>query len=86
MKIKFSTKFDKLHDKAPEPVQEAFQNRLLIFLTNPYSPILYNHKLKGKWLGHRSINVTGDWRAIYHEMGEDTIAFDSIGTHSQLYR
>lgn len=38
---------------------------------------------------YRSIDVTGDWRALYREFKEENppIAFfDGLGTHSQLYK
>jgi mRNA-degrading endonuclease YafQ of YafQ-DinJ toxin-antitoxin module len=39
--------------------------------------------------GYRSINVTGDWRALYSEQqqnGKEIIVFEMLGTHSQLYQ
>lgn len=43
--------------------------------------------LKGSYLGFRSINITGDWRAIYSEeknkKGDKTVIFEVLGTHSQ---
>lgn len=50
-------------------------------------PKLNNHVLRGKLRGLRSINITGDWRAIFREYKKDKqILFDSLGTHSQLYK
>ena len=46
---------------------------------------LNNHKLVGKYTGSRSINVTGDYRAIYEKRDVDVIYWASIGTHAQLY-
>ncbi|MFH1192383.1 MAG: hypothetical protein V1655_02815 [bacterium] len=46
---------------------------------------LNNHPLSGKLNGLRSINVSGDCRAIFEEKLEDII-FIAIGTHSQLYK
>lgn len=40
-----------------------------------YSPLLNNHSLTGKWRGYRSINITGDWRAIFVEVGENKMTF-----------
>ena len=87
MKIKFSKKFGKQYDKAPKKVRIAFQKRLTIFRKNIYSYLLNNHALVGRFKGYRSINVTGDWRAIYRELNKGKLAlFDALGTHSQLYR
>jgi addiction module RelE/StbE family toxin len=49
---------------------------------------LDNHPLKDPWNGCRSIDITGDYRAIYEELnkGDDVIAyFITIGTHQELY-
>ena len=45
---------------------------------------LRNHPLKDKFAGVRSIDVTGDWRALYRKMRE-RIIFVELGTHDQLY-
>jgi len=56
-----------------------------VFIDNPYSRELRNHALQGKHKGYRSINVTGDVRAIYKHIDSDTHYFVEIGTHSELY-
>lgn len=59
-----------------------------IFEEDPFHPLLNNHALKGEYLGYRSINITGDLRAIFQEISEGTyefVEFAEIGTHSQLY-
>jgi addiction module RelE/StbE family toxin len=89
MRIDYSNKFLKKFAKVPLPVRKAFQTRLDIFTTNSNHPLLRNHALTGKYEGYRSINVTGDWRAIFEEC-DDLLSpskyFIDIGTHSQLYR
>ncbi|GAI64559.1 unnamed protein product, partial [marine sediment metagenome] len=35
---------------------------------------------------YRSINITGDWRALYSKPDKDIIIFEALGIHSQLYR
>jgi len=58
--------------------------RLKLFDQDEFNPILNNHALHGKYLGYRSINVTGDLRAIYKR--SDNIAiFVAIDSHSNLY-
>lgn len=50
------------------------------------APMLRNHSLSGKYKGCRSINVSGDWRAIFREYkGGAVIYFEMLGTHSELY-
>jgi|TARA_B100001971_G_C18214690_1_gene553005 addiction module RelE/StbE family toxin len=86
MKIKFSKKFKKQLKKSPREIQNSFKNRFKIFSENPNNPILRNHGLKHKWQGHRSIDVTGNWRAIFYETNDEWIVFRTIDTHSNLYK
>jgi addiction module RelE/StbE family toxin len=77
-------KFVKQFKKLPKNVREKFEQKLRVFVINPYSPVLNNHPLTGRWAGCRSVNVTGDYRAIYH-LSNDIVTFMRIGTHHQLY-
>lgn len=85
MIISFKTGFEKKTARLPRNVAGAFANRLRLFNEQPYHPLLKNHSLKGDQRGYRSINITGDWRAIYEPIGEDTVRFVDIGTHHDLY-
>ncbi len=84
MLIKFSKKFEKHRAKTPKKIRQAFDNRLEMFIADRYNPTLRNHALTGKYAGHFSINITGDWRAIYRE--NEKIIFVAMGTHAQLYK
>lgn len=84
-RIDYSKNFDKQLRKAPLSIKIAFRERFELFLKNPFHSQLNNHALTGKYKDHRSINITGDWRAIYSEKG-NVIIFELLGTHSQLYK
>lgn len=84
-RIDFSTQFLKQQKKAPIEIKRAWVKRFALFVQDPFHPQLNNHKLSGKFKGFRSINVTGDWRAIYSKHNK-TIIFELLGTHSQLYK
>ena len=86
MKVVFSKQFLKDLHKAPLSIQESFEVRLEIFLKNPFQPLLRNHPLNGKFFLYRSMNVAGDWRAIFRFIEKDTIFFVALGTHSELYQ
>lgn len=55
-------------------------------MRDEYDPVLNNHLLKGKYQGYRSINITGDIRAVYKKISRDKAAFVTVGKHSRLYR
>jgi addiction module RelE/StbE family toxin len=85
MIVKLHRNFEKQIRLLPLKVQKKTQERLLLFIENPFHPLLENHSLKGFYLDYRSINITGDWRALYKLNGEECI-FVHIDTHSNLYR
>ena len=86
MKIEFHRTFTKRYKKAPRKVARQFNERLRMFEVDPFHPFLNNHPLSGDRKGQWSINVTGDWRAIYVFKDGDSIVFVGIDTHSNLYR
>ena len=86
MKIHFHKNFDKQHKRLSLEQRKRVKERLFLFLENPFHPILGNHPLKGKYVGYRSINITGNLRAIYKFISEHECIFVIIDTHSNLYK
>ncbi len=76
--------FEKQYSKQLPNVKRNFLDRRNILLIDSSHPILHDHALVGKYEGCRSINITGDIRAIYKLDGKVGI-FIAIGTHSELY-
>lgn len=77
----FKKRFARLDAKT----KERFLVRLKLFEKNRLHPQLNNHQLSGKYAEYRSINVTGDYRALYKEITEHVIEFQIIDTHGNLY-
>ena len=50
-----------------------------------FNPLLNNHYLGGEYEGCRSINITGDIRAIFYIKQNSDVVFINIGSHSELY-
>ncbi len=86
MKIRFHKNFDKQYKKLTKQQQEKTRERLEVFLDNSFNPILNNHPLKGKYTDYRSINITGNIRAIYKFITEQECVFVAIDSHSNLYK
>lgn len=89
MKIRFGRKFNKQYDKADKKIKDSFDKKIKLFIQDPLDPQLRNHPLKGVLQGYKSINITGDWRALYSELKEREeiiIIFEMLGKHSQLYK
>lgn len=89
MNIKYSATFKKQYKKAPKKIQEKVKERIILLVQDPANQLLNNHALTGKFRGYRSINITGDWRAIYSIpldlKSKQEYYFELVGTHSQLY-
>lgn len=89
MTVKYSPAFFKKLKKVDVRIRKNVKERILLFAKNPHNSQLNNHLLKRKYKGHRSINITADWRALYKEIreGKDDVAyFIALGTHKQLYK
>ena len=85
MRARFHKNFEKQYGKLKEAQKKRVQERLTLFLKNPFHPILGNHPLKGRYKGYRSINITGDLRAVYKFVSEKECIFVVIDSHSNLY-
>jgi addiction module RelE/StbE family toxin len=86
MDVTVNRNFTKQYSKASSKIQQAFQDRVQLLLSNPLHPQLRLHLLQGRLNGYHSINITGDWRALFIYRDKTTIVFHALGTHSQLYR
>lgn len=89
MNVELDADLVKRLKKLDVKVRKSFKVRIIKFSKNPQDPQLKNHELERDWRGHRSIDITADWRAIYKEIKgkEYKIAyFVAIGTHKELYR
>ena len=84
MIVNFHKDFLKDFKKLPIKAKEKFKQRQLLFEKDEFDPVLNNHALKGKWLGYRSINVTGDVRAIF-KRDTESVVFVAIDKHSNFY-
>lgn len=75
----------KQYKKLPA-IQKKVDKRLALFAEDPFVPALNNHALAGKYEGYRSINITGNYRAIYELVNDNTAYFIALGTHPNLYK
>lgn len=86
MIVNYSKSFIKQFEKSPQKIKTQLISRIETFGQNPFHPSLHNHALSGDYANYRSINITGDWRAIYLPMSKKEVLFIALGTHSQLYK
>lgn len=88
-RVDYAKTFLKQLKKAPIEIKEAFRDRFEMFLKDEFHPLLHNHQLTAQFRSYRSINITGDWRALYSQYESNDriiIVFEMLGTHSQRYK
>ncbi len=86
MKPVLQKSFLKSYAKLPTGVKNKFFQRVQLFLDEPDHPILHIHALKGDMAPLQSMNITGDYRALFTiDNKKKHIIFYKIGTHSELY-
>jgi len=85
MVIIFHSIFKKKFKKLSLKIQDCFCDRIILFENNKFNPILNNHSVEKRFPDCRSINITGDYRAIFKEGKANVYIFVNIGTHSELY-
>jgi addiction module RelE/StbE family toxin len=88
MIIRFTDQFRKQYKKADVRIRVRFDYCLDLFIKDPMSRELRNHPLHKELEGLHSIDITGDWRAMYLEKKNGVVVFFfvALGTHSQLYK
>lgn len=89
MKIFYDPEFIQQLKRLNVRIRKSFTERIAIFQNNPNDSVLDNHPLEKEYLGHRSIDITVDFRAIFKEVSENkeiTYYFFLIGTHDQLFK
>ena len=85
MEIRYHKRFLKAFPSLPPKIQNKFYKRLELFQIKPFHPLLNNHSVDSAYPNWRSINITGDVRALYEMLDQNTAVFMKIGTHSELY-
>jgi len=85
MELTRSKRFQREYEKLSQRVQRRVDARFLLFMRDPFDRVLENHQLTGPYSGSRSINLSGDLRAIYVESYPDAFHFLEIGRHRELY-
>jgi len=84
VKIFLHKDLEKKLRKIPAKIRDKFFERLELFIENPHHSMLNNHSVNNAFPDRRSINITGDYRAIFREY-DYGIVFTDIGTHPELY-
>lgn len=85
MHVDFDRQFRKKYKKLDRKIRQRFDERVDLFVVDPLNAVLNNHSVNRAYPGLRSINITGDYRALFTQIRDDKVVFMNIGTHSELY-
>lgn len=80
MNVVFHKRFDKMANKLSPKVKVKMVERITLFSRDPLAYMLRNHALNTPYKGSYSIDITGDYRAIYYLVDDQTAMFTHIGT------
>lgn len=86
MNVRFHKHLKKQYKKLKKSYQKKFDEKLSLFIQSPFSPLLNNHALHGAHKDCRSIDITGDIRAVYYLFDQSIAYFITVGRHRDLYK
>jgi mRNA-degrading endonuclease YafQ of YafQ-DinJ toxin-antitoxin module len=84
MTVKWRKSFAKDYNKLDQSRKKAWYKAWLIFKDDPNHIKLRRHRLKGKYIGLESIDISPDLRALFVEIGSIYV-FYYLRNHSRLY-
>jgi addiction module RelE/StbE family toxin len=84
MEVILRRSFKKQYKKLSPKIQTKFGKRLQLILSEEDKSILRVHTLSGNKYPLQSMNITGNYRALFI-MLKNKITFYEIGSHSELY-
>ena len=66
-------------------LKSRIDERLALFINNPYSPELETHKLHGKLAERWAFSINFKYRVLFHFESSDLAFLEDIGTHDDIY-
>ncbi|PSB00954.1 type II toxin-antitoxin system mRNA interferase toxin, RelE/StbE family [Merismopedia glauca CCAP 1448/3] len=70
--------------EAPDLV-ERFQQRVDLFVQEPFHPSLRTHALSGHLEGCWSLSITYEYRLIFKFISEERVLLIDLGSHDEVY-
>jgi mRNA-degrading endonuclease YafQ of YafQ-DinJ toxin-antitoxin module len=79
--ILYTPKFVRLYKKLPLKIQQAAEQKEIIFRKDPFTPSLKTHKLTGELEGLFAFSIDYSHRIIFEFRDTNTVSFRAIGNH-----
>ncbi len=88
MEITYNSSFKKDYKawKRKNPGKNELMVKIInLFIENPFHPLLFTHKLKGKLKDCYAFTVEYDLRVIFYFEDSGHAVFIALGTHDEVY-
>lgn len=82
VEISYTSKFAKNFKRLDASVRLKAKQRIEIFQTDPYNPVLKTHKLAGKLKDFYSFSINYSYRILFAFEDSNKVTFIDVGTHS----
>lgn len=86
IEIFYSPKFSKMYRRLALSMQQAAEEKELIFRSNPFDPQLDTHKLGGKLKGYWAFSIGYQHRIIFSFASKHAVHFHAVGPHDIYQR
>jgi addiction module RelE/StbE family toxin len=74
----------KWRKKYPD-LQERFQQKITLFVEEPFHPSLRTHRLSGNLDGYWSLSITHEYRLVFKFVLDNQVLLIDIGSHDEVY-
>ena len=88
IEVAFSSSFIRAFHKqmkSTPKIRSQFDEKLQIFLDNPFDPRLKTHKLSGKLSEIWSFSISYQLRITFSFIESNKVIFENIGNHDFIY-
>lgn len=82
MEIFYTSRFRREAKRLPVTLRRTVEDRLSLFITDPFHPSLKTHKLSGSLKGFLSFSIDYRIRIIFEFVEKSDVLLHSIGDHS----
>lgn len=79
--VNLSARFKRDYNKMPQEIQDDFDEKIQLFIKNPYNPFLKTHKLRGKLQACLAFCLRDGYRVLFEYSGINQIDLLAIGPH-----
>jgi len=88
IKVAYSPAFARAYKKQIKnqlSIQQLFNEKIVLFLQDPYHPQLRTHKLKGNLKDFYAFSIDYNLRVLFYFASDDEVIFENIGSHDEVY-